>query len=97
MRTHPHPQWIGTENESHTCINEYIEFIIIETFMKLTVVLENYQYFHIIEVHEGYFIISENTVLTYFCLTDTAEPFRTKRSRLVLYVIKFSVLSVKKN
>ena len=48
--------------------------------MKLTVVLESYKRFHTMEVHEGYFIISENTVLTYFCLTDRAETFSIKRS-----------------
>ena len=75
-----HPQCIGTENESHTCINAYIQFSIIETFMKLTVVLDSYPQFHTIEIHEGCSIISDNTVLTYFCLTDRVETFRTKRS-----------------
>ena len=92
---HPHLQCIGTESEWHTCINVCIQFNIIETFVKLTIILESYKHFHIIEVHEGCFIISTNTVLIYFCLTDRAEPFRTKRSRLILYIIKISALSVR--
>ena len=67
-------------NDIITCINACIRFNIIETFMKLTVALESYKHFHTIEVHEGCFIISENTVLTYFCLTDGAESSRTKGS-----------------
>ena len=57
---------IGTEKESHTCINGCIHFNIIENFIKLTVVLESYKHFHTIKVHEGCFIISEDTVLMMF-------------------------------
>ena len=63
--------------------------------MKLIVALESYKHFHTIEVHEERFIISENTVLTYFSLTDETETFGTKRSWLILDVIKISALSVK--
>ena len=75
-----------------TYINACIQFNIIETFVN---VLESYKHFHTIEVHERCFIISEDTVLTYFCLIDRAEPFRSKRSWLILYIIKIWVLSVK--
>ena len=63
--------------------------------MKLTVVLESYKHFYTIEVHEGCFMISKNTVLIYVYLTDRAEPFRTKRSSLILYIMKISALWVK--